>query len=116
MANFPPSNPRDRNLLVVAVLFLALVGIYAYMVYLPKNAELAALDERVEKLQELNDNAKREMAKGSADELRAQAAQYRANLDLMRQLVPTGNEVPALLEQVSTAARRVGLDISEVNP
>ena len=116
MANFPPSNPRDRNLLVVAVLFLALVGVYGYMVYLPKNAELAALDERVEKLQELNDKAKREMAKGSADELRAQAQQYRANLDLMRQLVPTGNEVPALLEQVSTAARRVGLDISEVNP
>ena len=116
MANFPPSNPRDRNLLVVAVLFLALVGVYAYMVYLPKNAELAALDERVEALQELNDRAKREMAKGSADELRAQAQQYRANLDLMRQLVPTGNEVPALLEQVSTAARRVGLDISEVNP
>ncbi len=116
MANFPPSNPRDRNLLVVAVLFLALVGVYAYMVYMPKNAELAALEERVEALQELNDKAKREMAKGSADELRAQAAQYRANLDLMRQLVPTGNEVPALLEQVSTAARRVGLDISEVNP
>ena len=116
MANFPPTNPRDRNLLVVAVLFLALVGVYAYMVYLPKNAELAALDERVEALQKLNDNAKREMAKGSADELRAQAQQYRANLDLMRQLVPTGNEVPALLEQVSTAARRVGLDISEVNP
>lgn len=116
MANFPPSNPRDRNLLVVAVLFLALVGVYAYMVYLPKNAELALLNERVEALQELNDKAKREMAKGSADELRAQAQQYRANLDLMRQLVPTGNEVPALLEQVSTAARRVGLDISEVNP
>ena len=116
MANFPPSNPRDRNLLVIAVLFLALVGVYAYMVYMPKNAELALLEERIESLQTLNDKAKREMAKGSADELRAQAAQYRANLDLMRQLVPTGNEVPALLEQVSTAARRVGLDISEVNP
>ena len=34
----------------------------------------------------------------------------------MRQLVPTGNEVPALLEQVSTAARRVGLDIGAVEP
>lgn len=115
MANLP-SNPRDRNLLVVAVLFLAMIGVYAYMVYMPKNEELALLEERVEKLQKVNDEAKREMAKGSADELRAQAAQYRANLDLMRQLVPTGNEVPALLEQVSTAARRVGLDISEVNP
>jgi type IV pilus assembly protein PilO len=34
----------------------------------------------------------------------------------MRQLVPTGNELPALLEQVSTAARREGLDISTVEP
>ena len=31
-------------------------------------------------------------------------------------LVPTGNEVPALLEQVSTAARRAGLDLSTVEP
>jgi type IV pilus assembly protein PilO len=34
----------------------------------------------------------------------------------MRQLVPTSNEVPALLEQVSTAARRVDLDINTVTP
>jgi type IV pilus assembly protein PilO len=34
----------------------------------------------------------------------------------MRQLVPTSNEVPALLEQVSTAARRVGLDLAGVEP
>jgi len=34
----------------------------------------------------------------------------------MRQLVPTSNEVPALLEQVSTAARRVGLDLATVKP
>ena len=34
----------------------------------------------------------------------------------MRKLVPTGNEVPLLLDQVSTAARRVGLDISDVQP
>ena len=35
---------------------------------------------------------------------------------MLRQLVPTRNEVPALLEQVSTAARRVGLDLSDVQP
>ena len=34
----------------------------------------------------------------------------------MRQLVPTGNELPSLLEQVSTAARREGLDLSTVEP
>jgi type IV pilus assembly protein PilO len=34
----------------------------------------------------------------------------------MRELVPTANELPVLLEQVSTAARRVGLDIADVQP
>ena len=34
----------------------------------------------------------------------------------MRLLVPTGNELPSLLEQVSTAARRVGLDLASVDP
>ena len=34
----------------------------------------------------------------------------------MRELVPTGNEVPALLEQVSTAARRTGLELAGVQP
>ena len=37
-------------------------------------------------------------------------------VEVMRRLVPTGNEVPALLEQVSNAARRAGLDISSVEP
>jgi type IV pilus assembly protein PilO len=34
----------------------------------------------------------------------------------MRLLVPTGNELPSLIEQVSTAARREGLDIASVEP
>jgi type IV pilus assembly protein PilO len=35
---------------------------------------------------------------------------------VMRQLVPRSNEVPALLEDISTAARRVGLDLATVEP
>ena len=34
----------------------------------------------------------------------------------MRLLVPTGNELPSLIEQVSTAARREGLDIASLEP
>jgi type IV pilus assembly protein PilO len=35
---------------------------------------------------------------------------------VLQELVPTTNEVPALLESVSTAARRVGLDLASVEP
>ena len=124
-----PKSQRDQGMVAVGIVALALSVAYYMYGYTPKAAELTTMEEHVETLmqrykQELpvetlakaNDRAKAEMAKGSANELRAQAKQYADNLDLMRQLVPTGNEVPALLEQVSTAARRVGLDIGAVEP
>ena len=57
---------------------------------------------------ELKNGALRARAEGSCT--------LRENLAVMRQLVPTTNEVPALLEQVSTAARRAGLDLPDVAP
>jgi type IV pilus assembly protein PilO len=64
----------------------------------------------------MNKRAKAELSQGKTAELRAEAARYAQDLEVMRRLVPTSNEVPALLEQVSTAARRVGLDIADVQP
>ena len=111
-----PKSQRDQGMVAVGIVTLALSVAYYMYGYTPKAAELTTMEEHVETLAKANDRAKAEMAKGSANELRAQAKQYADNLDLMRQLVPTGNEVPALLEQVSTAARRVGLDIGAVEP
>ena len=111
-----PANPADRN--KVAIGFLAVVVAFAYWnwVYEPKRAELDTVRQHVESLDAANQSAKKELAKGNVNELRAQADTYKANLETMRQLVPTGNEVPALLDQISTAARRVNLDIGSVEP
>ena len=111
-----PTSQRDQGFVAVGMIAAALAVVYYMYGYQPKAAELTQVSEHVEALAKANAQAKAEMAKGSANELRAQAKMYSDNLDLMRQLVPTGNEVPALLEQVSTAARRVGLDIGTVDP
>ena len=97
---------------------IALLGTFAYYMYVYEPASVALEEKRtrVEQLDDANDKAKRELARGSTKELREQAQRYAANLEVMRLLVPTGNEVPALLEQVSTAARRAGLDLSTVEP
>ena len=34
----------------------------------------------------------------------------------MRQLVPASNELPTLLDQISTSARRAGLEVSKFEP
>lgn len=111
-----PSNPRDQKLFLVCFLSILAAGAFWYFVWDPKRLELDEVDTHVQALREVNQKAKSELAQGKTSELRAETEQYERDLAVMRELVPTANEVPVLLEQVSTAARRVGLDISDVQP
>ncbi len=111
-----PKTQRDQAMMLVTVISLALVGVYYQYVWTPKGNTLTTLRERVDTLESRNTRARREMTSGSMDALREQAVAAQRDLDIMRQLVPTSNEVPALLEQVSTSARRAGLDLAGVEP
>ncbi len=111
-----PKSQREQILVVIAVLALAGAGAFWYFVYQGKAVELDVQRTRLEELQAQNQKARVEMAKGNLDHLRTQLHDYATNLDVLRTLVPTSNEVPALLEQVSSAARREGLDIASVDP
>ena len=111
-----PTNQRDQILFFVAFLGIIGAGAYWYFVYSPKQESLAVITTLVESLDAGNPRAKAELAGGTVAEIRAESERLRANLELMRSLVPAGNEVPALLEQVSTAARRVGLEINYIEP
>lgn len=111
-----PKTQRDQAMMLVTVISLALVGVYYQYVWTPKGDSLKMLTERVDTLDARNRVARREMSAGSMDALREQAIAAQRDLDIMRQLVPTTTEVPALLEQVSTAARRAGLDLAGVEP
>ena len=93
-----------------------LLVVYGYFVYRPKAQELTVISAHVESLDKKNQQAKADLASGSLQKLRAQSAEYDQSLKVMRQLVPRSNEVPALLEDISTAARRVGLDLATVEP
>ena len=111
-----PKNQRDQVMVLLVIVAVALVGLYYAYVYSPKSDVLTELQTHVDSLDVSNQRAKAELAKGNVEDLRAESAKLQASLDVMRQLVPTSNEVPALLEQVSTAARRVGLDLATVKP
>ena len=111
-----PQNQRDQVMLLVTILaVVAMAGFYEY-VWSPKQEVLAQQEQRVEKLTELNEKIERELKRGSLAKIKLEGERYRRDLRLLRQLVPTVNEVPRLLEEVSTAARRVGLDIGDVQP
>jgi type IV pilus assembly protein PilO len=113
---FPPKTQREQIMLLVCIAALGLAGAYWNFVFTPKSTEITDLRQKVDTLESRNTRARAEVASGSIDELKAEAEQSARDLEVMRQLVPTSNEVPALLEQVSTAARRVGLDIAAFQP
>jgi type IV pilus assembly protein PilO len=113
---FPPKTQREQAMVLVVVVAAMLASAYWNFVYKPKADELSELRTRVDTIEVRNQVAKTQAAEGKGEKLKAEADQFGRDLEVMRQLVPTGNEVPALLEQVSTAARRAGLDISAVTP
>ena len=111
-----PQNPRSQKLLVVALLSVGLAAVYQQLVWTPKNKDLTTIAVRLDTLDSLNKLAKSEVAKGTATKMKQEADTYARELAELRHLVPMENEVPALLESISTAARHAGLELSDVQP
>jgi type IV pilus assembly protein PilO len=107
---------KEKQYVALGALAVALLGAYWYFLYKPRAAELTVMAAHVDSLNKRNQEARADIAQGSLQKLRAQSAEYDQSLKVMRQLVPRSNEVPALLEDISTAARRVGLDLATVEP
>lgn len=111
-----PTNQRDQAKLLVGV--LGIIGAVAYwnFLYSPKAIELEESRAVVEALESANTRARAAVARGSVSEIRAEADQMVQSLEVIRTLIPTGNEVPSLLDQINVAARRVGLEFSNFQP
>jgi type IV pilus assembly protein PilO len=111
-----PTKQRDQIMVLITLLAVGVVGLFWYFVYDPKSIDLDKLAAHVDTLDQQNQQAKSELAKGTIEQIREQARASRENLDLMRTLVPAANEVSNLIDQVSTAARRARLDIGTLEP
>lgn len=107
---------REQTLVAIAVVTIVIVIAYVHFIYSPRSEELDAVGAHVDKLENANKQAIRDVSEGSLQRLRDEAKEYGLSLKVMRQLVPTGNEVPALLDDISTAARRAGLELAGVEP
>lgn len=112
-----PSDQKSQIKIAVGVVALAAAAYYYSYPYAAAQDALAEQEARAERLESANAKARREAARGvNPDSLRREAARSRATLATLRRLVPTEHEVPGLLEQVSTSARRAGLEIGGVAP
>jgi type IV pilus assembly protein PilO len=109
-----PATQRDQLLAFGAILAIAAMGLYYQFVWAPKSVVLAGVQARIDTLSAQNEVAQLEVTRGTASKLKDEAEQYGRLLLVMRTLVPVANEVPALINQLSTAARRAGLELGGI--
>ena len=77
---------------------------------------VVAVRDSITKLDAATDSAKRELARGTVEDLRRRLDVYRGSLVMLRRLVPDRNEVPNLLDAISSRSRIRGVTLSQVVP
>jgi len=78
--------------------------------------QVAATKDTLSLLEAQIDSARKELANGTAEDLRKKLDDHRASLALLRRLVPATNEVPNLLDDISTRAKFRGVNFAQVVP
>jgi type IV pilus assembly protein PilO len=111
-----PTKQRDQILLVVIMLSVGAIGGFFMYLYEDRAQEISTLDTHVAALDSLNERVRQDVRRGTVEKVKKDAARFEKDLDVLAQLVPSTNEVPTLLDQVSTAARRAGLELQDVAP
>lgn len=77
---------------------------------------VVAVRDSIAAIEAATASAKKELAKGTVEDLRKRLEIYRGSLALLRRLVPDRNEVPNLLDDISTRSRIRGVTLSQVTP
>jgi Tfp pilus assembly protein PilO len=107
----PPVDEKGKNALAVAVFLIAGAGVFWYYLWNPNQIKVNETAAHADSLEQNNKKIELLVKKGLEGTLRSEAAKYTSQLAGLRQLVPTQNEVPALVDAVSNFARQSGLDV-----
>jgi type IV pilus assembly protein PilO len=112
-----PSNPQQRQKVILGALFIALAGygVYEYL-YTPRSAEVAVLQERLETLQTQNRTARALSEGAGVAEVERQLTEHRDQLMAVEGLIPLSEEVPDLLDAISAEAQRTGIELTLLQP
>jgi type IV pilus assembly protein PilO len=116
----------QKTTLILAIVLAGIAGYVAYtgsvidVAGLPglasRQARVEAVQDTIARLDAATDSAKKELARGTVEDLRKRLDTYRGSLALLRRLVPERNEVPNLLDDISTRSKIRGVTLAQVVP
>jgi len=111
-----PKDQRSQLMLMLVIVAAGAGYVYWNYKHTPDAASIAKLQHDLDSLQAVVDKAKADLANGTVEDLRRKVDEYQADLVLMRQLVPEKNEVPNLLDDISTKMKIRGVTMQQFAP
>lgn len=112
---YNPDDPIQRNWMVGGLAFLLLIIPYNMYLLGPRQEDNVELQGRVEALETVNRRASVLAAQGGGD-LQERLALYEAHVAQLEELIPGREEVPALIDDISTRARMMDVDLRDLQP
>lgn len=114
MALIPQERPKQIALVVGVAALGLLYAVHAYW-YTPQVLEIETLESRLTQLQDQNRAAEVTAARGGA-QLEERLAVYERHVARLEELIPRGEEVPALLNSMAMEARQAGVELGSMRP
>lgn len=111
-----PSDPaQQKKLLIGLIPILLLVG-YWYFLHGAKAEEVAGMRTRIETLEQNNNTARAIANQGSAADLQRRLELYEEHMIRLEELIPSGDEVPELLNMIATRAEGTDVQLALMRP
>lgn len=107
---------KKQLIALIGILGLAAGGLFWYFWHQPRAVEMADLQVKIDSLTSQVEKARKDLAQGSLESLRQRVEDYQRSVRLMRRLVPDAQEIPNLIDDVSSKAKLRGLQIVTLTP
>src|SRR2546428_2237794 len=111
--------PQDRQSQVMLLITIGMLALgYTFWNYwaTPTGQEIETAQAEIKSMEAVIAQARGDLASGTVEALRRKVEEYTALLSVMRRLVPEKNEVPALIDDISTKAKIRGVTIGRLEP
>lgn len=106
--------PRSQRFLAAGLIYAAIAAVFYFLLIAPNLDSLASARAEQDKLVEKRDKAKVRAA--DRERFEAEAERLGARLKKAEKELPNGREIPGLLSEVDSLARKSGLEVRKFQP
>lgn len=106
--------PFQKKLIALVVVIVVILGLYLYMSYVPKRAEIQTKDDEINRL--TNEKAEKEIIAANLDAFKKEYEKLDAKLAQAVKMLPNEREIPELLFSVSNLVEQSGLELEVFEP